>query len=352
MKRLLGLLDELTERREVTWGYQVAVVVDGEVVLHHAAGVDGLARPMTTNAMTCMYCSAKSLNVVAAAQLVSAGELSLDDRVGDLVAGCSDAVARIEISDLLTHRSGITRPTLIEATTLAECERLKVATRSPLVLPPLDRDETRYTEASEWILLGACIAAAADTPLLKLIESTVVGRLSLEAHFDINGDAPERRRVGVSLRQGRSMPLLLELSDRFAFSGNPGYGGHATMLGQALLIDALRRAAVGSCASLDVDEEVAAAFIAAGPERWDRTFQRRCSLGLGFMTQLRTHGFGGALSDQAFGQAGLTGMTTVVSDPSIRMSAAIHLNGMVGSQTTVGWLRPVIWSSARGDVAA
>lgn len=82
----------------------------------------------------------------------------------------------------------------------------------------------------------------------------------------------------------------------------------------------LGRVARGDSAPLAaiVSPEVARHLTAAGPMRWDRHMQRSCSFGRGFMTQLGSHMFGPGWSDTAFGQAGLSGMTTVACDPERR----------------------------------
>lgn len=340
---LIDQLEKITRERKRAWGFQVAVVVDGEVVLNEAGGQDGLGQVMRTDSLTTMYCSAKSILVALVGRLVTDGELSFDDRVGDLVDTCSDSVATCTVEEMLSHRSGIVRPSLIEATTEPPTRRLELAVSC--IRRPLAPSESCYTEAAEWLVIGACAEAASGMSLAQLVPEKVVGPLGLGHEFELQGPPSGRRRIGLSLRKTGSMPLLLEKADCFNYFDNPGYGGFGTMVGQAMLLDAIRSSADGKRTSLGVAPEVALELINPGPRRWDHTFERACSFGRGFMTRLSTHNFGPNVSETSFAQAGLTGMTTVVSDPTTGATMAIHLNGMLDSNVDVTRERSVLFGA-------
>lgn len=337
---VLSLLDSLAEERQFCHGYQVAVFVNGLCVIDHAAGVDGLGRPMTAGSTVAMYCAAKSLTVIAAASLISIGELSFDDRVGDLVELCSPHVASLTIEDVVSHRSGARHPTAIEGTTMAPHRREATALLQPSPNPPLRIDETLYSESAGWLILAACLRGAAGRPILSLVNELVLEPLSLLDQFDLEGADKGRRRVAVSLRHVRPMPLLLEAGTRLAFSTNPGYGGFATMRGLASLFQHL--VAPSGSNGLRLNASVADQLLTPGPLRWDRQFQRTCSFGRGFATDLDSHGFGRSLSSRAIGQAGLVGMTTCVADPDTGLSFAVHLNGLTDGDSVISWLRPAL----------
>lgn len=342
--RLVDVLDGIVAERTCAWGYQASVVeiTTGTSLLSAAGGVDGLGRPLSPMTTSALYCSAKTLLAVALATLVEAGELSWDDVVGDIVEGCSPVVAATPVAALLTHRAGLDRPSLLEGSTLAGPARRAAALGQAGSVPPLGPDESLYTEAAGWMVLGAVAETLAGTDCSTLVRERVLDPLNLAAEFDLDAAEADRRRIAVSLRR-RPMPLLLEQTEQFAFAANPGYGGFATMAGQAALHAELARGATSGSVALGVGPEVLGALVTPGPARWDRTFKRRCAFGLGVAAALGDgHGFG-AVSPAAFGQAGLLGMSTVVADPELGFSAGVHLNGLLDAETSLGWLRAAVW---------
>lgn len=344
MEQLKPLLEKLVDQREVAWGCQLCIVDHHEVVVDHAVGVDGLRRPLSADSTVAMYCAAKSLAVVAAGQLVTAGELSFEDHVGDLLDDCSPPVAALTVEDLLSHRSGLARPSMIEAITLPPEKRLIRALRRS-ARPPLSSVHSRYSESAAWLVLAACLAAAANQPYDTYIHEHVLARLKLEHDFELDDAPSTRRRVAISLRDGKHCPLLLEESPQMGYASNPGYGGFATMQGLALLHATVAAAAAGEYSNdSGLAPEIAARLIEPGALLWDETFQRACSFSRGFMTVLASHHFCDGWSDRAFAQSGLSGMTTIVSDPVSARTVAIHLNGMIGAPIALD-LRHKLWSA-------
>ena len=343
---LAALLDKQCRDRSAMWGYQVCVARSGHVLADAAGGVDGLGREMRRDSLVAMYCTAKTLAVVVAAHLVTVGEISFDDAVGDLTE-CADWLRPVTIAELLSHRSGVYRPGILEATTSPPSEREPMALRGPAATPPLTLRETLYTEAAAWFVLAACLRQAGGAPLDHLVRDLVLDPLCIADQFDLAGEQPgDRRRVAVSLRGRRPMPLLLEATDRMSFSDNPGYGGFSTMRGQATVMSAFMGWPLPEGSSIGPSPAVRETMVRPGPTMWDRTFERSCSFGMGFASNLRTHSFGETLSDKAIAQSGLLGMTSVVADPDRELVLAIHVNGLLDGETMLGWLRPAMAAAA------
>ena len=339
---IIDYLDELASSAEPRGGYQACLLVDGETAVRSSGGVDGLGRPMGDASTVGMYCSTKTLTVLLVAILVSSGELSFDDCVGDLLPAVEGQTASTTILDLLSHRSGIARPSMYEATTLRPEERLAVALSSTSVLP-LGGDQSRYTEAAEWIVLSACVEAASGRPFRELVDSEIVqhhGALD----FDLDGPSDGRRRIARAANPP-FRPLLIEETDQLSFTDNPGYGGFCTTRALANVLEEFRVALSGvSDDALRISPSAAKVVLSGLAPRFDLTFRRPCSFSAGFLAHLSGHGFGSALSDYAVAQVGLAGMTTAVMDPKLRISAAVHLNVLSSSIGDMLDLRREIWS--------
>ncbi|CDJ31169.1 LOW QUALITY PROTEIN: Beta-lactamase family protein, related [Eimeria mitis] len=110
-QRLNRLLRSLVEQKLVL-GCQVAVCFEGEMIIDAAIGQMGPVdtRPVTPDSLFCGYCTAKGLLSTALLQLVSSGELELDDAVSSWWDGFIRYGKReITVQQLLTHRAGLHR---------------------------------------------------------------------------------------------------------------------------------------------------------------------------------------------------------------------------------------------------
>lgn len=347
---VVGRLHDLVEARQWAYGFQVTVLHEGHALVHASAGVDALGQSIEPDSTFALYCAAKPLLALATAAAVSARELSLDDKVGNLLSDCQTEVANLTIDQLLTHSSGAIRPTLVDAVTSPLAASSRVARESRLISPPLLPDESSYSEASEWTLLADCLSAAMDTSFVTEIDR-LLRSLQCEKHFDLNGSSPDRQRIGISLRGRQPVPLLMEATARMRLASNPGFGGLGSTHGLATLFDRIRTLGMAAQRPGSLLSSVVSAFVEEGPLRWDRTLQRRCSFGKGFMTQPSGHYFGEHWSPGSFAQAGFGGMVTVLCDPSIRVSAAMYLNGLSDGISAAQLVRQPLWERLYQDLA-
>lgn len=87
-----------------TRGAQLAVMVDGDLVLDHALGGDGGGRPMRTDTVMRVYCSIKPVTAMAIGRLVDAGAITLDAPLRELVTGPTGlADGTVQLRHVLNH---------------------------------------------------------------------------------------------------------------------------------------------------------------------------------------------------------------------------------------------------------
>ncbi len=307
--------------------------------LSEAGGVDGLGDPVETGSMFHVYCAIKPLLAIAVAHLVDQRELSLNDRIGDLLGppgSLSPELSSTTVWDLLTHHSGINEPSATASAILPPDQRAHIALNHPPA--ELDLNESAYTEAAAWIVLGLCIEELVDHDLVAWTETRILEPLGLQHDFDLESDNTDALRVNVTFTRGRRMPLLIELTEALSWRGNPGYGGRATTRGIAGLLDELMKAQAGGGRLLS--EAAARQVLTLAPRRFDRTLGKECRFGGGVMADLGDHTFGDAPGPRSFGHGGLIGMTSAWCDPDTGVVACCHLNGLCHPSRSLATMRP------------
>jgi D-alanyl-D-alanine carboxypeptidase len=93
-------------------GVQYAVLFDGDVQLSGAIGLADVATstPLTTGHLFRVASHSKTFTATAVLQLVEAGALTLDARLGDLIGELADApVGSVAVRELLEHGGGVIR---------------------------------------------------------------------------------------------------------------------------------------------------------------------------------------------------------------------------------------------------
>jgi CubicO group peptidase (beta-lactamase class C family) len=312
------------ETNTAATGVQAVVMIDGSIAAEVAWGVDGLGETIDSTSMVALYCCGKMFTAMAVATLIDHGELSFDDVIGDVLQGQScEAVAAVTIAQLLSHRSGVSRPSFIEGTTLNPAIQLRKAMSTERVR--LQQHETLYTECAAWVLLAECVKVLSRQPLSQFVTDRVLRPLQLDEQFELMGGAAPKKRLTSSIAaDGRVRPMLIEAGGAFGLDRNAGYGGFGSMSGITAIIDSVRRSADGSMGEI-VSTDTATQLINSGPRLYDLNQQRWCSFGLGLATDLVNSHFG-PVSSRAVGLAGLTGMVSVATDPERQLSAAIWIN--------------------------
>ena len=93
-------------------GVQAAVLHGDEVVLSVAHGVADVStgEPLTDGHLFRIASHSKTFTATAVMQLVQAGSLRLDDRVGELIVElASSPIAAVTVRELLSHAGGVVR---------------------------------------------------------------------------------------------------------------------------------------------------------------------------------------------------------------------------------------------------
>ena len=296
-----------------------------ETVQQCAVGVDGLRRQLDTDSLHSIYCAGKPVTAVAIGRLVDLGELSFDDRLGNLLDGLDASLNDLTIDELLTHRTGLWRyPAhlfmMMDAATRARAVR-KLATDST--------DHAVYAEFAGWELLGLVIEALSGDSFAGHVQTNLLEPLGLadQIFFDMPPEHHRRPDVRVNLSQSghRRLPLLWEGSTESLRDACPATGAVASVAGLAMWYQQLLAELNGAARVID---SATLAFLVrpATESRHDPHLGRTCRFGRGFMAPLAEHGFGSAFSESSFGHSGLNGMTFAGADPERCVAFAVQLN--------------------------
>ena len=166
-------------------GTQIAVRVDGELLLSEAFGVADVTtgEPLTVDHLFRIASHSKTFTGVACLQLVEAGKLRLDDTVGQWVPALADsAMSGVTVRELLGHGSGMIRDG--EDSTWWELARpfpdedelVDVIRTAGKVM---ERNEAFKYSNIGYSLLGMIVAAASGQTYRAYAHEHIVDRLGL-----------------------------------------------------------------------------------------------------------------------------------------------------------------------------
>jgi CubicO group peptidase (beta-lactamase class C family) len=329
-------------------GCQVYAEVHGEVVVDDAVGVDALGRPIARDTLFSVYCAGKPVVAVALACLVEDGEVSFDDRLGDLLDDDPPPqIAAILLGDLLSHSSGLHR--LAQRQYMSTPAHRLDALVASVVIPPGWRPgrDIGYSEVAAWHLLDRVVTALSGETTRCFVDRRVLEPIGVTSDLIVGGMSSEEfvaleHRLGVnaSLVGDSFDPLLMERTPRQRCAANPAVGTSATAGGLGRFYGELLRALDGD--SKVVGQDVLAAMVQTHVTGPDQVMGRDCSYGLGFMTELASHRFGHRCSPSAFGHSGNGGMTAAFGDPENGIVIAYHFNGRIDGESAVDVFRPML----------
>jgi len=336
--------EELADGRSAR-AAQMTVSLSGEYLLQRAWGDDALGRPVTNDTVFAVYCAAKPVIAMGVAALVTDGELSLADRLGNLVEpALPEPLAQLTLAALLNHTAGIHVVPGVQYV-LAGAGGRESLVRDQR--PPRGWDPSRqagYSEAVAWHLVGRAIETVASEPLGPFIERRVLDPLDV-ADIYVCADRPTflgfASRIGVneSLRGSEPSPLLLERTPLFGAAWNPGFGSYSSATGLESFYRGVLAASAGAVP--EFDPAIVTTFVTDQTGlRDDAILHRPCSYGFGFMTRLSSHFFGRSAAETSFGHSGNVGMTCAFADPEVDLVAAIHFTGLIDGDTSVMYRRP------------
>ena len=333
-------------------GAQLVVIHEGERVLDVAVGNTHLHEPYKRSTLASLYCTAKPIIAAGVLKLISIDELSLEDRLGDVVDDLPARwIADRTIEQVLGHTAGLHVVNTILARILPE------RSREPWVYasePPhgwkfgIDR---AYSEFGGWFMLGKVIEALTETPFDTWLGDEVLGPYEVPADDLILRIHPEdyerfypRIAATLDLTMEQAVPLLAEVGPETTAEWNPSFGAYGTMGAIATFYDGLLADLRGAERVLP-QQLLELATTPRLPLRHDVTLARDAGFGLGFMTPLSSHHFGEMPSDRAFGHAGQGGTSIAMADPEADLVIAVLFNAGLDADTALSFRRVNLVSS-------
>lgn len=325
---------------------QIVVRRGGETLVDAAVGRTHLHEPFTGSTLSALYCTAKPIVAVAVLRLIAEDELSLDDRLGDVVDDLPATwIADRTIEQVLGHTAGLHQVNTILARILPPRSRQGWVDAST---PPdgwrfgLDR---AYSEFGGWFMLGRVIEALTEQPFDRYVREAVLGPYGVASEDLWLRIAPEehphlqpRISATLDLTMDQPVPLLAEVGPETAAEWNPAFGAYGTMSAMATFYGGLLDDLAGAEKVLPADL-LAKAAAARLPVTEDVTLGRAAGFGLGFMTPLGSHFFGEGPSMSAFGHAGQGGTSFAWADPEADLVAAVLFNAGLDADTALSFRR-------------
>lgn len=348
-EELVGRLTEEADEGFFHTAAQIVVVADGECVLDTAVGTTHLEQPFTRDTLSALYCTAKPLVAVAVLRLVAEGELSLDDRLGDVIDGLDELgapwIAERTVEQVLGHTAGLHVMNTVFARILPERSRegWLVASEPPMAWRyGVDR---AYAEFGGWYLLGRAVEALTSASYSSYVRDRVLVPYGVDpddlvvrfdpATFDRLHD---RISATYDLTMDQPVPLLAEVGPETACEWNPAFGTYGTMSAVATFYQGLLGDLDGAEVVLPPDL-LADAVTARLPLNHDVTLDRDAGFGLGFMTPLSSHFFGDGPSPRAFGHAGQGGTSFAMADPDNGVVLSVLFNAGLDADTALSFRR-------------
>ena len=308
-------------------------------------GTDALGTPIDPDTLFAVYCSTKPVVALAIGLLVEDGELSWDDRLGDVVdEPIAAGLKPVTVTELLTHTAGLHNLRADHMLARSPTDRRTVARQH---VPPdgwSSASHLAYSNFLGWFWLVRIIEAITDAPAREHLRSAVLDPLSLTGEI-FTGFAPSEVAfaaaacaVNIDLTGSRPIPMLLERSPSFMSDPDlAAAGGYASIHGLCSLYQ-------GLMTILDSPDEQAAGLPkhlietmveprVAGRE--DPVMGRSGPWGLGFMVDLRHHRFGEHASARSFGHSGNAGASFAFCDPVHDLSVAVLYTAKVDNTYAV-----------------
>ena len=183
LERVVSRLEEQRVKEHIA-GMSLAVVVDDEVVLTHGFGLADVEtkRPVTEDTLFGIGSTTKAFTATLIGMLVDEGKMDFDDPVVehlpyfDIDTGDSGQSATLR--DLLSHRSGFTRMSMLSTAPNVTRKRILETAATAVPFAPF-RKEFHYNNVM-FLAAGVAAGAAAESTWDELIEERVFSPLGME----------------------------------------------------------------------------------------------------------------------------------------------------------------------------
>lgn len=322
-----------------TRGAQVCISLRDGRRYERAVGEDGLGRPVVPETIFRVYCTGKPLTAAAVGKLVDDGRLDLDEPLEALLPQLRALRGGVTLRHVMTHTAGLHRVSGLAV------EMIPAAARDAYLAsqgrPPGWRvgADAGYAELLGWHVLALAIEAVTGSPAGEHVRDAVLRPLGMhDTYFGMTrcefDDVLDRLGVNLDLRGWRALPMLFERTERVCCETNLAHGAYTTAPDldrfYAACLDVLSGTPRAGLPSLETLAELVTTQRA--PAR-DEVLDRVCSFGLGFMTELEGHRFGGEVSPAAFGHSGNVGSSFAFADPVHGVAVSVVFNGIIDHES-------------------
>ena len=334
MNNIHSLFEAFCSKEHGCTGGQLSVWHHNQEIINCGIGEDGVGLSIDQDSLFAIYCAAKPFLAVLMELLDYSSVLSFDTMIGNVLPDVRPRLRTVTIREILTHRACLIRPSGPEGivgSAVVKDELLNGIELGPGYGRP---GLGAYSEWAGWYVLAKVVERVTGTCAADLVDRDVVVPLGLAGEVVANMPVMTLRDVGrircnVAERSGRLTAAVFERTSLYRRYGGGGIGAFATMSGVARFYKAVLESQGSSRFLLGVPgARIRSHLLLDDGERFDLLMQRQCSYVSGFMTRLRSHGFGQVVSNGAFGNLGLTGMTVAFGDPSSDLAVAWHRNGI------------------------
>jgi CubicO group peptidase (beta-lactamase class C family) len=331
------LVEEFTQGRAL--GQAVAIVVDGEPVVHLWAGhADAAGRPWRPDTLSCLFSASKPLAGACVLKRVERGALGLDTPIAEVWPEfASHGKGQTTVRHALAHLAGVPIAEAAPPRAVYDAKGLAAALAAQRPLWPAG-SQLCFHSFTHGVLTSELVRRSDGRPLPVFFRAEIAAPLDLELAFALNADE-QRRCADVELVPGNALFRMMtdpatplgsswapmpwdELnSPPFRASGFASIGGFGSALGLARFY-----AAFASAGSLDghtlLDPAVVREALTAQAHGLDVFMGAPVRMGLAFMLANDVFPFTGP---GAFGQPGLGGVVGF-GDAERRLGVGIVCN--------------------------
>lgn len=303
-------------------GARLDVVVDGEHVLGHSAGVARPGEPMSERTKVRLDCASKPVMAMGIAILEARGALGFQDPVARFLPEFAESgKGSVTLHHILTHTAGIYRPPDSSPYRTDYATLVKQLASQPIDYR--EPGEAVYDAWGGWFVLSEVVRKVSGLPWYDFLAKEVLAPLGCGDFELVPNDA-----TGLELphrwHAGRLFPMLYLDRPEILRYENPAYGGYAPLSSLLRLYTLLAdRDRCFDVLGFDAD-------LMRRPQRprmHDHAVHFDCSVGYGMLTDLGDWNYADAVSAEAFGHHSDAG-TWAFYEPRLGMAAAIRVNGL------------------------
>jgi CubicO group peptidase (beta-lactamase class C family) len=331
------LLDEFVQGR--ARGQTVAIVVDGEPVVHLWAGdADAGGRTWQPDSLSCLFSASKPLAAACVLKLVERGAIALDTRVAEVWPEfAAHGKHETTVRHALAHLAGVPIAEAAPPRAVYEREALAAALAAQRPLWP-PGSQLCFHSFTHGVLTSELVRRTDGRPLPEFFRDEIAGPFDLDLAFALDpqeqqrcadvelvpGNALFRMMTDPTTPLGRSwapMPWEELNSSRFRASGFASIGGFGSALGLARFYGALAGGGTLDGQAL-LDASIVREALTTQAHALDVFMGAPVRMGLAFMLANDVFPFTGP---GAFGQPGLGGVVGF-GDTGRRLGVGIVCN--------------------------